>query len=92
MVAAAGKVLQQSFDVIGRIGVGRAGWIGAIDDAVVAVLAPSVETRGIVVAGLLSVAQIPPCDGVELSVHRGANAIGKEETVHQAGGLLAGTG
>ena len=78
MVTTAGKVLQQPFDVIGRIGVSRTGWIGAIDDAVVAVLPPSVETRGIVVAGLLSVAQIPPCDCVELGVHRGANAIGEE--------------
>jgi hypothetical protein len=78
MVAAAGEVLQQPFDVICRIGVSRTRWIGAIDDAVVAILAPSVKTRGIVVAGLLSVAQIPPRDGVELGVHRGANAIGEE--------------
>ena len=45
LVAAAGEVLQQPIDIKCRIGVSGAGRIGAVRDAVVAVLTPSIKRR-----------------------------------------------
>jgi hypothetical protein len=62
LIAASGEVLEQFVDVPGWIDVCGTGRVDAIGDAIVAVLPPSVERRGIVVGGVLSVAQVPPHD------------------------------
>jgi hypothetical protein len=83
-------MLQQPIDIERWIGVGRAGRIGTVGDTVVAVLTPSVERRGIVVGGFLAIPQIPPHYRIELGVHRSANAVGQEQTIHETGGLFSG--
>ena len=60
IVPTSGEVLQQPFNVKRRIGVSRARRVDAINNAIVTILAPSVESWGIVVGGFLAVAQVPP--------------------------------
>ena len=90
--AAAREVREEFVDVERRIAVCGAGGVGGIDDAVIAVLAPAIQRGAVVGAGALTVAKIPPDEAVEFRFHQIAEAVGEEESVDQAGGLLAGIG
>ena len=71
-----------------RAGV-RADHGGAADQAVIAALAPAVEARRIVVAGVIAVAQVPDDGAVIGRLQQLAERVGDEQAVDQAGRLLA---
>ena len=84
--------MQKLGHVKGRVTIRGAGGIGRRHDAVVAVKAPAIERRRVVVCCILAVAHVPPNDAVELGLHCPADAVGQKQTIDKAGGLLAGVG
>src|SRR5437763_1024574 len=87
MVTSAHEILEQLADVKAGVTVGP-----AVDDAVIAVLTPAVKAGAVIVGKELPVAEVPPDQRIKFRLQDLAGAVGKEETVHQAGGLFAGIG
>src|SRR5687767_7003484 len=87
-LSSAREMLQEFVDVEGRIAIGWTSWIRVVDYAVIAVLAPSIQRRAVVVSRLRTVAKVPPEETIKLGLHDVSQAVRHEQSVDEAGRLF----